>query len=135
MTCWAIDSLVDFCEDHTNKFAGYLFPAVGSQPISENAGDWLSDYWEKVLTVIEKRLAEHGKPFIAGTDRPTIADFKAFSPVSISLPDCNSATVVPASVQEKLIALIAKHPHYARWVETMKNETSAYCSSRPARPL
>ena len=102
MTCWAIDSLVDFCEDHTNKFAGYLFPATKNQPISENAGDWLSDYWEKVLNVIEKRLAEHGKPFIAGTDKPTIADFKAFSPVSISLPDCNSATVVPASVQVKL---------------------------------
>ena len=82
------------------------------------------------MPVIERRMAEHGKPFIAGTDRPTIADFKAFATVSVALPECNSACAVPANVQTQLAAKIASHTNYARWVETMKTELSAYCQSR-----
>ena len=98
MACWAIDSLVDYIEDHTNKFAAYLFPVTKGEQVSDDASGWFSDYWEKVMPLIEKRMAEHGKPFVGGTDSPSIADFKAFASVSVSLSDCNSASVVPAAV-------------------------------------
>ena len=67
----------------------------------------------------------HGKPFIAGTDRPTIADFKLFAPVSVGL-DINPGTIIPASVQQMCQAQIDAHPLYKRWLESMKTELSSY---------
>ena len=99
MTCWAIDSIVDFVEDLQPKYAGYIFPVTTGAQLSEDASEWFSGYWDKVIPIIEKRLAGHGKTFIAGTDRPTIADFKAFQTV-ISGTAINPACAVPASVQQ-----------------------------------
>ena len=39
---------------------------------------WFANFWDRVIPVLEARLAEHGMKFLAGTERPTIADFKAF---------------------------------------------------------
>ena len=77
--CWNIDSLVDFIEDRVNTFAGYTFPvASGGQPDPAKAGPWVNKLWSPMIDVLENRLVGHGKPYLAGTDRPTIADFKAF---------------------------------------------------------
>ena len=82
---------------------------------------------------MEKRLQMHGKPFIAGTDRPTIADFKLFACPSVGL-DINSATIIPPSVQAMCQAQIDAHPLYKRWLDSMKSELSSYLQVRPPRP-
>ena len=80
MTCWAIDSLVDFAEDMQGKH-GYIYdPLLAQQPFDESRADqWFETFWNKVIPVYEKRMAGHGRKFLAGTDRPTMADFKAFA--------------------------------------------------------
>ena len=113
-TAWAIDSIVDFVEDLQPKFAGWLFPAVqgGQLEAGEGADQWIADYWDKVIPVIDARLAAHGKPFIGGTDRPTIADFKAIQTVVSSNPEFNPACIIPTAVQQQLAAKQKASPHY-----------------------
>lgn len=95
MTCWAIDSLVDFAEDMQAKHLMMYAPLLGNQPLDESKCDpWISEFWNKSISVFEKRLSGHGKKFLAGTDRPTIADFKAFATVIMNL-DSNQGNVLP----------------------------------------
>jgi glutathione S-transferase len=86
MTAWCIDSIVDFCEDKQGAHTALYAPMLGNNPIDEGMADkWFADFWDKVIPVLETRLSGHGKKFIAGTDRPTIADFKAFQTVFMNL--------------------------------------------------
>ena len=80
MTAWKIDSLVDFMEDKQGPHAALYLPLFGGATAIDPAhvDPWFANFWDKVIPVLEARLAEHGKKFLAGTDRPTIADFKAF---------------------------------------------------------
>lgn len=79
MTCWRIDSLVDYLEDKMKDHFIIYGPMLGGNPLAEDkAGDWFAKFWDMVIPVCEARLVEHGKKFLGGTDRPTIADFKAF---------------------------------------------------------
>ena len=134
MKIWAIDSIVDFMEDNQGNYAGYLAPVLGGAQVEESGGSaWLSGFWDKVIPIIEARLAEHGMAFIAGTERPTIADFKAFQPLLGSLH--NPASAVPQSVRDRLQEKIDASPGYKRWVETMLRECQAYMASRQPRPL
>ena len=93
-----------------------------------HAVTWFANFWDKVIPVLEARLAEHGKKFLAGTDRPTIADFKAFQTVIMNL-DSNSACVLPADVRATLKQKMQASPGYYRWVQNMEQELSAYISS------
>ena len=80
MTAWKIDSLVDFMEDKQGPHAALYLPLFGGATAIDPAhvDPWFANFWDKVIPVLEARLSEHGKKFLAGTDRPTIADFKAF---------------------------------------------------------
>ena len=78
--CYEIDSIVDYMEDFVPKCSGFLYKKLmgtGEVDVSKT-DEYMDSTWNKFLPVIEARLAGHGKPFIAGTDRPTIADFKAW---------------------------------------------------------
>jgi len=101
-------------EDCTNPVLGFLLPAAtGVAPPDESKGDeYVANNWGKFIPVIEARLAEHGKPFIAGTDRPTIADFKAFGCFALSGTDINPASIMPESVKAKVMARIAQSAAY-----------------------
>ena len=121
MTAWNIDSIVDFVEDNRSGHDNFFNPVLGGGAPQESEGDNLVNGWcMKVFPVIERRLAAHGKTFIAGTDRPTIADFKAFQLHMSTIDPQSPANVVPPSVQAKVEAAIAKHPTYSRWVMAMK---------------
>ena len=79
---WAIDSIMDYNEDIYPIFINYI------QKILEQAGDdeihgkkgkkWVKKYWIPQIDFIEKRLRSHQMTFVAGTTRPTCADFKCF---------------------------------------------------------
>eukprot|EP00806_Schmidingerella_arcuata_P002018 Macronucleus_2825.p2 GENE.Macronucleus_2825~~Macronucleus_2825.p2 ORF type:complete len:218 (+),score=74.43 Macronucleus_2825:1-654(+) len=131
---YQIDSLCDLQEDIVNKFFGYLLPVLGGGAPGD-ATDFLASFWDKQIGVVQGRLQASCKPFAAGTDRPTIADFKLFAQVSCVLPECNPACVVPADVQPQIQAKIDAAPEYKAWVERMKTELSAYLASRAGAPL
>ena len=106
MTAWNIDSMVDFAEDLQPKYGGFIVPVVFGGQIDASKGDqWIADFWVKIIGVMEKRLASHGKPYIAGTDRPTIADFKCFQSCIGIIPE-NSAMAIPQPVLDKVNTLI-----------------------------
>lgn len=88
MIAYNIDSICDFIEDVVDIFFKYPLPAVAFHRAPGDADAWFADFWEKLVPVLDKRLAGHGKPFIAGTDRPTIADFKASIFWGIVFQDC-----------------------------------------------
>ena len=137
-TCYNIDSLCDFQEDILNKFGGFLFPKVmGKGEVGTGSVDrenFFTLFWNKQIAVVEGRLAGHGKPFVAGTDRPTIADFKLFGQVSVGLSDTNSGCVVPEDVQTEIMEKINAAPNYAAWRQRMKEELSEYLA-KESRPL
>ena len=87
MTCWKIDSLVDFMEDKQGPHAALYLPMFGGATAlnPDHFDPWFANFWDKVIPVLEARLAEHGKKFLAGTNTPTIADFKAFQTVVMNL--------------------------------------------------
>ena len=134
LIAYKIDSIVEYMEDFVPLCNKFLLPAVmGKGAVDESKADeWLSTTWDKFIPVIEARLREHGKPFIAGTDRPTIADFKAFVG-SFGGTDINSASVMPESIKAKIAARIAASASYSRWWNTMKAELASYIATRPPR--
>ena len=77
-TCYNIDSLMDFAEDLQPSIGQYLFPVQFGRPHGDRQR-FLDGWFRKHMKVCGDRLASHGKPFLAGTDRPTIADFKMFA--------------------------------------------------------
>ena len=115
------------------KYVGYIFPATSGAQLSEDASEWFTGFWDKVIPVIEKRLAEGGQRYIAG-NKLSIADIKAFQTVSTS-PLCNPHSPVPASVKAQLEQKVRAAPHYAAWVEQMKTDFASYLAARPPRPL
>ena len=137
-TCYNIDSLMDFHEDILGKFGGYIFPAVmgkgepGSGSVSRE--QHMNLFWDKQIGVLEGRLSGHGKPFVAGTDRPTCADFKLFAQPSIGLSDTNPNSMIPQADQDEIMGKINAAPHYAAWRLRMKSELEAFLASQQ-RPL
>ena len=137
-TCYNIDSLCDFQEDILNKFGGFLFPKVmGKGEVGTGSVDrenFFTLFWNKQIAVVEGRLAGHGKPFVAGTDRPTCADFKLFAQPSIGLSDTNPNSMIPQADQDEIMGKINAAPHYAAWRLRMKSELEAFLASQQ-RPL
>ena len=74
------------------------------------------------MPVLDARLAEHGKKFIAGTDAPTMADFKASIFWGIVFQDCRGEenAVYPQEVKDELMAKAAAYPNYLRWSQVMQ---------------
>ena len=128
--------MLDFGEDAINWFNSYLFPLVLGQPkTDEDARKWVEEvYWKKVAATLEKRLAMFGKPFVAGTDKPTIADFKLFSCPATVLKDMNSASIIADDVLAQCQVVIDAHPLFKQWLERMKTECNSHLQVRPPRP-
>mmetsp|Transcript_22167 Transcript_22167/g.29643 ORF Transcript_22167/g.29643 Transcript_22167/m.29643 type:complete len:114 (+) Transcript_22167:670-1011(+) len=99
-TAYLIDSLCDYMEDLLVSFGGYLFPLVKGEPLGDPEA-WLSDFWDRHIAVVERRLVKHGMKYLAGTERPTIADFKTFAPVSFGT-SINPACKVPEDVEQRV---------------------------------
>ena len=103
----------------------YMPLLVGGPFDEAGVPDWMTNFWGKVIPVISKRLQGHGKKFIAGTDRPTIADFKAFQTVWPNLETNPASCLSPATKQLVKSAMMADATYY-RWVQSMCQEMHEY---------
>ena len=133
MTCWQIDSIVDFMEDMMVPHMKPFMPMLGGGAFDESCvdSDWMPNFWGKMISVLSKRLQGHGKQFLAGTDRPTIADFKAYQTIDKSL-DANVARPYQGATADKVKSAIAADASFARWVAAMQKEMlSCPCQPRP----
>ena len=102
MIAYNIDSLLDFIEDIIEKYGKYILPKAMMGGDLGDVDVFLTGYWDMCLKIIEGRLAAHGKPFVAGTDTPTIADFKVFSQYTTTFTADNPASVIPEDVQAQV---------------------------------
>jgi len=132
-----IDSIVDFAEGLMKPWSTYTAPLLGGGALAddEKADEFINKYVKELVRVVGARLDGHGKKFIAGTDRPTIADFKAFTNLSTAMSDMNPASAFPESVQTKIKSTCMAHDGFKRWVMGMKQECSTLLANRPARPV
>ena len=106
----------------------------GGQLDETKADAWVSGFWTTYIKFLEARLAAHGKNYVAGTDAPTVADFKCFQVCVTFIPE-NSAMALPEAVKAKIDAVVAQHPSYSRWLTTMKTDLAAYLQARPPAPF
>ena len=131
---WAIDSI----QDHVQGFVGSingLALVPPDQRTPEGDAAWVEE-WKKLGGVAEKRLAAHGKKYIAGTDKMTLADFNVCAPFFAMVYNDGAFCAGPLVEQVKS-ALQNDMPHLKRYLETtMKNELQAkYLNKRPSRPF
>ncbi len=131
----AIDSICDYVESMMPPLQAYMNPCMKGEAPSTDCEDVLNNYWKKYVSVIGTRLNAHDKPFIAGTDRPTIADFKAMYGARISLKHFNQACMVPEEVQEKIKAVCDTYPRFKAWLMAMRQEEDNYIKTVAARPV
>lgn len=72
----AIDSLFDYDQEISlGKITGYAFDPAKDDTKND---EWVAA-WKKKGDLYENRFNGHGKPWIAGTDKPTIADISIAS--------------------------------------------------------
>lgn len=129
-----IDSLCEFQEDIVGMFVQYIMPKMMGGELGDQ--DKFMTFWTKQSDILEARLAAGKKKFAAGTDKPTIADFKLFAQVSYGLASINTtACMVPEDVQAQVQAIVDSHPMYKKWIAAMTKETASWVASRPAVPL
>ena len=78
-------------------FVQYVMPKMLGGELGDQ--DKFMAFWTKQSACLEARLAAGKKTFAAGTDKPTIADFKLFAQVSYGLAAINTnACMVPEDV-------------------------------------
>mmetsp|Transcript_23026 Transcript_23026/g.30612 ORF Transcript_23026/g.30612 Transcript_23026/m.30612 type:complete len:170 (-) Transcript_23026:216-725(-) len=77
-TMWEIDSALDYLEENYENSIKFSFKGkLGLETGEEDMAAWES-YFDKIVPFLAGRLEKHGKQYIAGTDRLTIADIKVF---------------------------------------------------------
>ena len=72
---------------------------------------------EELCSWGEAQLARHGKPFLAGTATPTIADFRYIVQFSDSVYNTEPTSKLGAEMQGRVKALIATLPAFKKWAE------------------
>ena len=86
---------------------------------------------EKVCNLVQRRLSTCGKPYIAGTDQPTIADIKAYEFLAVVVTNPNNN--LSADLRKQLTDLVAKYPLADRYLnQTMKKVMGSYVIPSPA---
>ena len=68
--CYAIDSIMEFNQENNDQIFAYAF----SDRSEQGNLDWVNA-WKKLCDILEARLEEHKRPYIAGTNGITLADF------------------------------------------------------------
>ena len=89
---WEIDSLIDFMEENYNDCVGLPFKAMSGVPVGDEDKQKFHGYFDKMIPFLNARLEGHGKKWIAGTDNPTIADFKVYQGLVMVLEIASNPT-------------------------------------------
>jgi glutathione S-transferase len=129
-TAWMIDSSMELIEDNMKNYAAYFFKIMGGGEPGEEEIQKQCNYWEAVCACIERRLAKHGKKYVAGTDMPTIADCKMIVNFYDSI--YNPANpMMKQDVKDKMCAIVDKYPCTKKWSrETMMMHLKGYMARK-----
>ena len=124
-TMWHIDSAMEYAEDQMGS-AGKYFGQIMSGKTPDDEG--IESLWlctENLCKMLERRLSASGKQFVAGTDKPTVADIKIFTMILNLVLNPKS----PMTVQQKTImkSRIDRYQAASRWINiTMMQAVGDY---------
>mmetsp|Transcript_130074 Transcript_130074/g.324263 ORF Transcript_130074/g.324263 Transcript_130074/m.324263 type:complete len:242 (+) Transcript_130074:64-789(+) len=140
-TMWEIDVCMDKVEQvlgrsgiapHSKYMLAILrkdAPDGGGGPSEEIAQGMLQMY-QDLSSFAEEKLQGHGQRYLAGTDQPTIADFRYFVQFSDSI--YNEAGPLDPEMRTKIKNIINSMPCLKRWIEeAMMSLLSDHLASRP----
>ena len=129
---WMIDSTVDFI---ANGCMQGLYPLIMGQKFDDKeAVAAFLEQWDKMGKLLDARLGEHGKQYIAGTDRMSIADFVVSSHYFGLIYNDDGA--VQGKLKQQVLNVIAETPHLKRYLEnTMAEELEGYLETRQKYPF
>ena len=135
MIAYNIDSLIEYMGGMQQKMISYMLPNVkGGAALDPAAADkWCADFWDQALPLLEARLAGHGKTYIGGTDRVTIADLKSCQCLLSTV--WNPTTPIPSSVIDMLNQKFTQYPNFNRWAQNMRQVLDSYINSTTHGPL
>ena len=103
----------------------YSLDLFGKGSFDQGSIDKLKPGLEKVCTMIQRRLSTTGKPYVAGTDQPTIADIKTYEYLAVSVG--NEKAPMSADLRQQLKDVVAKYPLAERYMtQTMKTVMGSY---------
>ena len=132
-TMWAIDSLLDFLEDNYESMLGRCSKQIfGQEPTAEDDEKFLA-YYDKTVPLLTARLEKHGKKYIAGTDKLTIADIKVYQGFTVIFE--NPANLAPQELKDKALAKIAASPILKTYLDQLKQDMSGWLAVRPPTPI
>ena len=125
-----IDAILDFNQETNEPIWAYVFDP---EKTDEKNKKWEED-WAKKHKILEARLAGHGKKFIAGTDKPTLADFSVAGIYLMTV--YNQGWMAQGPLCDVVKAQLEKCPHLKRYCEqTLTTEFAKYLSERPVCPF
>merc|ERR1712048_999941 len=89
--------------------------ANGGDGPSQDVSDTCFAMYEAFVNFVDAQLARHGTPFLAGTDKPTVADFRIMPQFCDSI--YNEKSVLGEEMQSRVKALIDPKPAAKKWAE------------------
>ena len=129
-TIHAIDAILDFNQETNEPIWAYVF-----NPNKDEEGNkkW-EEAWAKKHKILEARLAGHGKSFIAGTDKPTLADFSVAGMYLTTV--YSSSWMANGPLCDVVKQQLEGCPNLKRYLEnTLMTEFAKYLAERPACPF
>jgi len=124
-TMWEIDMCIEQAEQ-IFKHAGYAQHSLyciamlkkasgeGDGPDEATIENCFAMY-EKFVNFVDAQLVRHGTPFIAGTEKPTIADLRFMPQFANSIYNAESA--LGEEMQKRVKAFIDTKPAAKKWAE------------------
>ena len=131
-TMWEIDVCMEKAEQvigHAGiaPHSHYCFARIGQAsgagdgPTQEQTVNCFAMY-EEHCNWGEAQLTKHGKAFLAGTDTPTIADFRYIAYICDSVYNDGEASMLGAEMQARVKAVIDTKPALKKWIEVSMAE-------------
>ena len=91
-------------------------PPQGDGPTAEQTAACFAMY-EELATWGEAQLTKHGQSFLAGTNTPTIADFRYIVQFGDSVYNDEASSVLGPEMKERVKAVINTKPALKKWIE------------------
>lgn len=125
-TMWAIDVCMEKVEQtwkhagtapHSHYVLAMMTKAAGGDGPTEEQTAACFAMYEEFCKWGETQLARHGKAFLAGTDAPTVADFRYIAQFSDSIYNTGQKSMMGTEMRDRVKAVIAGQPNLKKWIE------------------
>ena len=102
-------------------------PLFGQETTAQDDEKFVA-YYDKMVPFLEKRLEEHGRKYIAGTDTLTIADLKVYQGFTAILD--NIQNPAPDYLKDYARGRVNLASNLKRYLDNLKQEMTGWMQNR-----